>query len=200
MKVYKLRFLLWFILATILITIYLIYTTVYFTYAGLYQTNILQSQQFKKIQNLCQEYDNRLIIDPKANGRLMYIFPNNHPIYNILFQTSTIEKLRVLCGNSKLIPCLDIPIEYRKYNVGSSMKCHMDTKMLPDQLQYECVITLENTSDSKTIIKNWGGMFTDEITSKPNSLIVVKAHGVEHCVTTTTRGMRTILKFVLCER
>ena len=199
MKKSKLYFLLWFILTTTLITIYSIYNAVYFTYSGLYQTNILQSQQFKKIQNLCKEYDNRLIDDPKANNRLMYIFPKNHPIHNILFQTNTVEKLRVICGNSKLIPCLDIPIEYRKYKIGSSMNCHKDTKMLPEQLQYECVITLENTSDSKTIIKNWDGIFTCEISSKPNSLIVVKANGVEHCVTTTTRGMRTILKFVLCE-
>jgi len=173
--------------------------TLFFYYSSIYEKNILPPTHFQQIQNLCRSYnESNMVVDPKASGRLMHILPVQDPIYSVLFQPDFIEKIRKLCGNSRLVPCLEIPIEYRKYLLGSNMKWHRDTQMLPT-LQYECVITLENTSDSKTIAKNWCGLFTRKLTTEPNSILIVRAKGVEHCVTTTTVGSRTILKFVFCE-
>ena len=173
---------------------------VFFNYSFIYEKNILSPTHFQEIQNLCKSYnESNMVVDPKANGRLMHVFLLKDPIYRVLFQPDFIEKIRKLCGNSRLVPCLEIPIEYRKYLLGSNMLWHRDAQMLPNQLQYECVITLENTSDSKIILKNWCGLFTRKLTTVPNSLIIVRAKGIEHCVTTTTKGSRTILKFVFCE-
>ena len=188
----------------ILLILIIFYKTIaqniFFYYSSIYQKNILSPAHFQQIQNLCKPYnENNMVVDPKANGRLMHVFPVQDSIYSVLFQPDFIEKIRKLCGNSRLVPCSEIPIEYRKYLLGSNMMWHSDVQMLPNQLQYECVITLENTSDSKTIAKNWCGLFTRELTTEPNSIVIVRAKGVEHCVTTTTKGSRTILKFVFCE-
>jgi hypothetical protein len=69
--------------------------------------------------------------------------------------------------------------------------------MLKDQLQYECVITLTNTSDSLTLFDKI--LYNDEIYTKPNSILIVRARGIRHMVTKTIKGSRTILKFVLYE-
>jgi len=90
-----------------------------------------------------------------------------------------------------------IPIEYRKYPSGSTgMSWHRDVPLIGHQ--YECVYTLTNTSDSRTI---WRDVFGNEhpIWTEPNSLIVVQAAGVEHAVTPVTTGERTIVKFVFCD-
>jgi len=191
-----------FVVIFIIFIIFFLYKTsqsLFFYYSSIYQKNILSPAHFQQIQNLCKPYnESNMVLDPKANGRLMHVFSVKDPIYSVLFQPDFIEKIRKLCGNSRLVPCLEIPIEYRKYLLGSNMMWHSDVQMLPN-LQYECVITLENTSDSKTIAKNWCGLFTRELTTEPNSILIVRAKGVEHCVTTTTKGSRTILKFVFCE-
>ncbi len=188
------------ILSFILLSTFYLYKTSFFTHSGIYCKNILPTDDFEELLQICSKYnETNMVNDPKANGRLMHIIPVQDPIYNFLFKPAFIQKIKNLCGNMKLTPCLEVPIEYRKYNIGSNMVWHRDVQMLSNQLQYECVITLENTSDSKTIMKNLFGLFTKEISTEPNSLIVVRAKGVEHCVTTTRQGKRTILKFVFCE-
>ena len=193
-------FLLFFIAVFLFYNFYNFYKFHFLDYSSIYQENILQMNNFEKIKEICSKYDEtNMVLDPKANGRLMHVFPIYDSIYSLIFQPNFIQKIKNICGNQRLIPCLKIPIEYRKYTIGSNMDWHRDVQMLPDQLQYECVITLENTSDSKTILKDWFGLLTRNISSAPNSLVVVKAKGVEHCVTTTNSGTRTILKFVFCE-
>ena len=134
-------------------------------------------------------------IDEKAIGRLMYTFPTNDPIYSLVYNPDFIQKMRQLTKNPNLVPALEVPIEYRKYLVGSSMDWHRDTQMLPDQNQYECVITLTNTSDSVTLFEKLDSI--ENISSDPNSIVIVRANGIRHKVTETTRGERTILKGVM---
>lgn len=177
-----------------------LYKTLFFTCSGIYEKNILPKDDFDKLLELCSHYnETNMVNDHKASGRLMHIFPLQDPIYKVLFQPKFIQKVRNFCGNPRLVPCLDIPIEYRKYKIGSNMAWHRDTQMLQNQLQYECVITMENTSDSKTEMKKWFGLFSCGISTEPNSILIVRAKGVEHRVTTTRQGNRTILKFVFCE-
>ena len=191
---------LFFVIFFILLLLFYFYKVKFFNYSGIYNKNILPTDEFEELFQICSKYnETNMVNDPKANGRLMHIIPVQDPIYKLLFKPDFIQKIKNLCGNMKLTPCLEVPIEYRKYKIGSNMEWHRDVQMLSNQLQYECVITLENTSDSKTIMKNWFGLLTSEISTEPNSLIIVRAHGVEHCVTTTRQGKRTILKFVFCE-
>ena len=190
------------ILIIILIVLLYLYKTYYFKFASVYQRNILSEDTFQQVLNLCKSYDEtNMVLDPKAdNRRYMHIFKLNDPIYSVVFNNEFIDKIRTLCGNQKLEPCLDIPIEYRKYTIGSYMDWHTDVKMLPDQLQYECVITLTNTSDSKTISNNWLGLSKTSIVTEPNSVLIVRANGVKHCVTKITKGSRTILKLAFCTK
>jgi len=174
----------------------------YFAYIGIYERHILSKGIFQQLCDICKSYnESNMILDPKAdNRRFMHVFPLNDPIYEVIFNDEFITKIRKLCGNQHLEPCLDIPIEYRKYVIGSYMDWHSDMKMLPDQLQYECVITLTNTSDSKTIVNNWFGLSKKSIITEPNSILIVRANGVKHCVTKITKGERSILKLAFCTK
>jgi len=60
--------------------------------------------------------------------------------------------------------------------------------------QYELVYTVDNTSDSETQWLTESGDLRAEVTL-PNSLIALRAEGLEHRVTPSKRGERTIIKF-----
>ena len=164
----------------------------------IYEKNVFSKSKFNKILSRCNSIsENELYIDSKASGRLMYEFSNDDPIHKLLYNKTFINKIRSITGNPKLTPCLEVPMEYRKYYKGSYMNWHRDTQMLPDQLQYECVITLTNTSDSKTLFKQMNHI--KKVSSEPNSIIIVRAKGIPHMVTKTNNGERTILKLVFME-
>jgi hypothetical protein len=164
----------------------------------IYSKNIYSNEMFSKIKNYCSQIsENDMIDDTKASGRLMYVIKNEDPILKYIYNDDFIEKIRKLTGKSNLIPCKEVPVEYRKYIRGSFMDWHKDTQMLPDQLQYECVITITNTSNSRSSFRK--KMRTVNVKSKPNSIIIVRANGIPHKVSKTTRGERTILKLVFKE-
>ena len=169
-----------------------------FNKTAVYSENIYNKSQFHIIQNYCQAIKNsQMVYDPKATGRGMYVIDNADPIIPLIYNKQFINKVRTLTGNKKLKPCLTVPVEYRKYVVGSHMDWHKDTQMVSGQLQYECVITVKNNSDSHTLF-----MYNDgirKISSTPNSLLIVRANGVNHKVTPLENGERTILKLVFCE-
>jgi hypothetical protein len=161
----------------------------------LYQIKPYTESQFKQISKICNSIPrSELVSDEKAVGRLMHVFEDTrHPIYNLIYNPKFLEAMRVKLNNPGIVPCMSIPIEYRVYNSGSYMDWHRDTQMLSDQNQYECVLTLTNTSDSLTMIDY--GTHKEKIRSVPNSLIVVRANGIRHAVSKTTKGERTIVKF-----
>jgi hypothetical protein len=164
----------------------------------IYKKNVYKKPIFQDITKYCSQIpESKMTLDPKATGRLMYVIDNHEPILEKIFNHAFINKIRALVGVPNLVPCLEIPVEYRIYKTGSYMDWHRDTKMLPDQLQYECVITLSNTSNSKSSFKKKSRVVN--VHSLPNSLIVVRADGISHRVTKTTRGRRTILKLVFKE-
>ena len=69
-----------------------------------------------------------MIDDTKASGRLMYVIKNEDPILKNIYNDDFIEKIRKLTGNPNLIPCMEVPVEYRKYIRGSFMNWHKDTQ------------------------------------------------------------------------
>jgi hypothetical protein len=163
-----------------------------------YIENLYDKKTFSTLAEYCQNIkDSDMVLDPKkVHGRGMYVFKNHDPILQTICNKTLINAVRKATCNNKLRPCFEIPVEYRKYFIGSHMDWHRDTQMLPDQLQYECVITIQNTADSKTLIEQNSGIKT--LQTAPNSLLIVRANGVNHKVTKLTKGTRTIIKLVFC--
>lgn len=102
------------------------------------------------------------------------------------------QSIRKLTNNHSLYLAKNFPIEYRKYEKGSFMKKHRDT-LIYKIPQYECVLTLSNTTDSVTMMEN------TPIKAAVNSLIIVKAGGLEHEVTKVSVGERKFIKFIYTE-
>jgi len=164
----------------------------------IYKKNIFSAQTFRHVLSACKNIrDDKMVLDPKATGRLMYEFKSTDPLVSTIFNKPFIQKIRQITGNYNLVPCYEVPIEYRKYKKGSHMDWHRDSQMLDDQLQYECVVTLTNTSDSKSLFKK--DERVQSVSSEPNSIIIVQARGIPHKVTKTNSGERTILKLVFKE-
>jgi hypothetical protein len=169
-----------------------------FSSEAVYKENIYNETDFKSILKYTKTIkDTDMSIDPKATGRAMYVISNNDPIISTICSNELINLIRKITGNQRLKPCREVPIEYRKYVIGSYMDWHKDTQMLQGQLQYECVITLTNTSDSLTLLEYSYGI--KKLITKPNSLLLVRANGINHKVTPLTKGVRTILKIVFSE-
>lgn len=170
-----------------------------FNKEAVYLENLYDKKTFSIISDYCQKIrDSDMVTDPKkVHGRGMYVFKNSDPILNTICNKTLIHAVRKVTGNNKLHPCLEIPIEYRKYFIGSHMDWHRDTQILQDQLQYECVITIMNTADSNTLIEHEKGI--KQLQTAPNSILIVRANGVKHKVTKLTKGTRTIIKLVFCE-
>ena len=164
-----------------------------FNKEAVYVKEVYQPAAFETIQAHCDSIRD-MVPDPKAKGRLMHIFDTVDPFVSSIYNDDLVNAVRSATGNNRLDRCASVPVEYRTYGPGSSMHWHRDQPMLPDQLQYECVITLRNTSDSKTLLENKKGIKTE-----PNSLLIVRANGINHSVSPTTKGSRSILKVVFSE-
>ena len=160
----------------------------------IYKKQFLQEDDYERLLNELKRYDHTLEHAKETHDNLirynLTIDTNettNHPVTDILKKyTNTI---RHITRNPAIYLANKFPIEYRKYVPGSFMKKHIDT-LIYKIPQYECVLTLSNTTDSVT------NMDGTPIKAAPNSLMIVKALGVEHEVTQVTRGERKFLKFI----
>ena len=133
-------------------------------------------------------------LESVAVGRLGCFLEPRDPVCVALSRPESVERLRRICGDDRLEPA-DFPVELRRYPVGSSMGWHKD-EVLYEEPQLEVVLTLENTSDSQTRWERADGSVRGAWLP-PNSLLLVKAEGATHGVTTVRRGDRLIAKFVL---
>lgn len=159
-----------------------------------YIENFLKNNDLTQIKSELKNYDQKLN-NSLDNYRNVYRY--NTPISsikirNILESYSYTNKIRASTNNNKIYLANNFPIEYRKYVSGSFMKKHRDV-LIYKKPQYECILTLSNSTDSFTILGN------KQIRSKPNSLIIVKAQGIEHEVTKVNEGERYFLKFIFTE-
>ena len=132
-------------------------------------------------------------LESVAVGRLGCFLEPRDPVVVALSRPESIERLRKICGDERLEPA-DFPVELRRYPIGSSMGWHKD-EVLYEEPQLEVVLTLENTSDSHTRWERADGSVRGAWLP-PNSLLLVKAEGATHGVTTVRRGDRLIAKFV----
>jgi len=157
-----------------------------------YIENFLTNNNLIQINNELKNYDHKLEDSLEDyNNVYRYNTPiNSVKIRNIL--ESYTSKIRKNTNNKKIYLANNFPIEYRKYVSGSFMNKHRD-HLIYKKPQYECILTLSNSTDSYTILGD------KKIKSKPNSLIIVKARGIEHEVTKVNQGERYFLKFIFTE-
>lgn len=117
----------------------------------------------------------------------------DNKITQILYSPKILQKINSIV--KKTLFKSDFPIEYRIYPENSpGMKCHSDLLMYVKP-QYEAVLTLKNDSDSYTEWYDYNNK-RHVIYTKPNSLILVKAKGNVHCVSSISKGSRSILKYI----
>lgn len=161
-------------------------------FSYVYKDDFMDPNDFKILMRELEKYDSQL---DKSREELPNVIRYNlkmdSPIVINLIKKYE-NKIRSLTKNHSIYLAKNFPIEYRKYVPGSFMAKHRDVLIykLP---QYECVLTLSNTTDSYTDIEGI------KISSKPNSLIILKANGVEHEVSKVTKGERKFLKFIFTE-
>lgn len=177
--------------------------------------DLFDEYTFNIIQNECENLNYYLsdetysIAKNRSNVKL-----NNYHFFNELFYSPEIlDKIYNETGLDLKYSDL-APIEYRKYNLNSSMGWHKDTVLSNNGIpQFEMVFSVINNSDSKTywienfnneilpnnVIKNKdlpcnNSLF--EIQSQPNSAIILQADDIEHSVSPLQNGNRTIIKVV----
>lgn len=155
----------------------------------IYVRNFLDKDDFHKVLRLNRDKSSF------KNEDFRYIKPlKDQEIYDIFYSDKYMNKLKDLLKNDKIFRS-DFPIEHRIYPVGSKgMKWHRDT-LLYDLPQYEGVFTIRNESDSETQWIDENNQ-KNSIWTEPNSLLIVKAHGFNHHVTSVLKGEREILKLI----
>lgn len=164
----------------------------------IYKENFLKQDDYSNVLNELKKYDNQLNFHKENDSNLIRynlvidsntVYTNN-PVTTILKKYQ--GEIRNIIQNQSVYLANDFPIEYRKYVPGSFMQKHKDT-LIYKIPQYECVLTLSNNTDSVTMMKD------TPIKATPNSLIIVRASGIEHEVTKVTKGERKFLKFIFTE-
>ena len=164
----------------------------------IYKEHFLREDDYNKLLQELKSYDEKLNNSKEINSNVVR--------YNLVIDTNSTHSLnpvtailkkyqpeiRKLTHNTSIYLANNFPIEYRKYVPGSFMKKHKDV-LIYKKPQYECVLTLSNTTDSVT------NMEEVPIKASSNSLMIVKAQGVDHEVTKVTKGERNFLKFIYTE-
>ena len=154
-----------------------------------YIPNFLDKHEYQKILDSLKK-DNRPY-DVNRNGLLKQTIIDKQ-IINLFYSPKYIQKMNHITKNNLMKS--NIPIEYRIYQLHNGMNWHKDI-LLYKQPQYECVYTINNTSDSTTEYIDHNGKKHSQWT-EPNSLMIVRADGYYHHVKPVTKGEREIFKLV----
>jgi len=157
-----------------------------------FQALLKELENYNELLDKSKETSNNLVrynlvLDKNGNSTDM---DTTNPITAMLKKYE--QSIRKLTNNHSLYLAKNFPIEYRKYEKGSFMKKHRDT-LIYKIPQYECVLTLSNTTDSVTMMED------TPVKAAVNSLIIVKAGGLEHEVTKVNIGERKFIKFIYTE-
>lgn len=186
----------------ILLILIVILTVIYFFSRSSSHTfileNFLDPADYRRIlADFHQRMQTSATIEELPNVKRENMFvPHDSVIYSILNQPKYIKQLHSLLQNSRVYLARNHPVEYRKYTPGSFMARHRDTQLFTVP-QYECILTLSNTTDSETIFYTTDGPVA--IHAPANSLMFVRANGVQHEVTPVSTGERCFIKFIMTE-
>lgn len=111
--------------------------------------------------------------------------------HSIMSSRPILDKIRRLTKDDTIV-LGNFPVEMRTYDIGGTMDWHSDT-ILYAPAQWECVLTLQNNTDSTTDVIT----YNDEvhtIKTRPGSILLVRAGGLYHRVNPSTHGERVIVK------
>lgn len=157
-----------------------------------YDKDFLDKEDFARLSDELLNYEEDLKNSLDSRGDILrYNLPIKSEFVKDIIKKYE-SKIRQLTKNRSVYLSKNFPIELRKYTKGCFMSSHKDTQIykLP---QYECVFTISNTTDSVTKIEGL------DISTIPNSILIVKAEGVPHEVTKVGSGERNFLKFIFTE-
>lgn len=169
----------------------------------LYVQDLLSPSEFKEVLAEYESLKDHLDDEGPslAIKRMVVPAPADGAIVAALAKPELAERLQSLTGLKSTPKLWELPVEYRRYEVGSSMVWHTD-KLLDDleRPQLELVLTLLNTSDSRTrwttdYVQVSRGRYS-EVWTTPNSALLLRANGAVHMVTEVTKGSRVIAKAV----
>lgn len=163
---------------------------------AIYRQSIFSNDEFSTIQKELSLLTNRLndetsstIAVSRQGARLS---PDSQT-FKILESGTLLDYLKKVSGDDSMRLSQNLPVEVRLYEkAGACMAWHEDD-VLYDPPQIEAVITIENNSDCVTMWKENGEKLSSRETD-PNSVLLLKAGGPLHCVTSLKRGRRLILK------
>ncbi|QIG59850.1 hypothetical protein [Dishui Lake phycodnavirus 4] len=163
------------------------------SYGVVYIKNFFSDEEYQTIKKECKILK-QLTTDEKGSiavGRQGCFVPLESVVTQLCRSKEKCYKL----GFSDDVMPADMPVEYREYPIGSFMDWHKDTQLYKIP-QYEIVYTIDNTSDAKFQWYDYRLQKRREIQTEPNSAVVIRANDVEHRVVGSTKGSRSILKFV----
>lgn len=151
-------------------------------------------------ETVLQEYRRLSVkLRPELNtvavGRQGCYLPPNSPSVAILSSQEVSAALSERLRTTAPLFASDFPMELRAYGSGAHMPWHKD-EQLYDLPQWECIYTVENSSDSVTQWRDDSGDLFEQRTD-PNSLLAVLAEAWDHRVTPVKRGTRCIVKFAM---
>jgi len=127
-------------------------------------------KQFSDIAKYCKTLDSKLEDDSRVKSRKTYMCDakTDASLYYMIYSSHLFQQMRKILKKETIFAS-EFPIEYRKYETGSEgMPWHQD-KPLYNQPYYECVLTLENNSDS--IFEFNVDDTIHSVEPKPNSLV-----------------------------
>jgi hypothetical protein len=167
----------------------------------LYRTSVFSKEEYADIQKDLQQLTFSLVDETTSSVATNRMGAGLHPSGRTveIFQTGSLTSLVQLIMGSDYHLSTDVPVEIRTYDkAGAGMQWHVDD-ILYDPPQIEIVWTLENTSDCKTMWREATEVLR-KLETDANSVIILKAGGVPHCVSSLKQGRRVIVKCVYIKR
>ena len=151
---------------------------------------------FNNIQQYCNKLNNNLKLDNRYNTRKTYFCSpvKDKYLYDLIYSKKFMDFIKKSC-NLSYCSYSDFPIEYRKYETGSEGMCWHKDKSLFNKSYYECVLTINNTSNSRFLFEFNNNIYT--IIPRNNLLVLVKPNTINHKVTKLDYGDRYFLKFII---
>ena len=163
----------------------------------LYKNRVLAPRIFHQVRSACDELQPALTEDPMPGAYKRFhviITDPESSIYKLFYGVPFMKRVSTWIKGS-VAPHPSLPIEYREYAHGSSMRWHRDLIITDNGTpQIELVFTIRNTSNSRTEWFSDKTRTTHRIHSEPNSVMITQGGSVMHQVTPLTSGERTIVK------
>ena len=154
--------------------------------------------EFAAIQHCCHQLQQvaQKEVNSLALERRCAALAKDGDISKLMASSTVISRVSRATG-LKLHPAeKDFPPECRFYGPGSSMAWHRDCVAYKDpQVEGILTVSVEGGFDGKTQWRLPDGRVLGEVL-QPNSLLLLRAGGAEHQVTSATRGKRSIIKLV----